>query len=457
MTDYMDVGVTRIQEYINRTTGSDEGVLRKRRGASTAVADATDVVALAVQLARHGISIQENSETYDTEGVAHLVISDAGGRTLDGVADTVLSIMRAQLPGAYLEASWAEGPTYADAVDELRSQREEGRSLVWLPLHRDEVLSARCRSCGLGVVERGKECSDCSQRDDKGQRGTSRAEVFLTSELRLRTARDFGELARLPRKAGLSVKVNHLATLYADGNGVGALFQQIHGHPALARELSEILDTATKQATTAAIEALNPTAVLPALPSVVAADDIIVTLPAVWAWPFTLHLHRAFADGVAAHLADASPQLRTVTQNLPWPTLSSGLVFAHYKHPIELATRRSADCLREAKKSVSGKEAVICWTDLTQESDTRSWPKRPLAWFDKHHTDLTELADLATTKRKYYERAIRVLAEDPHLRVEYLRKDSRRTGCSGSVEPFLYDDDTDELRDALTIADWWLA
>jgi hypothetical protein len=453
MNLYMDVGISRIQEYINRTSGSDEHVLRKRRGASTMVAEATDVDALSKALAVHGVIAQRNDETYDTEGVAHLLITDSGGLDETQIADLVLAWMREQVPAAYLEVSWAAGADFAAVLDELRRQRESGNSLVWLPRSRDEALSRRCKSCGMGTADHGSECSDCRTREDKGQRGKSRAEDVLTSALNLKAVKDFGELAKLPGRVDEAAKTNHLATVYADGNGVGALFKQLHDRPQLARELSELLDAATKAATIQAINALPTSGKLPAVASVVAADDIVITVPAAWGWQFALALHAAFDAEIQAGFEAASQDLQELEGRKP--SLSSGLVFSHYKSPIEIATIRAATCLRAAKKSVSGEEAVICWTDLTQESESRNWPCRLLSWFAQHRADLDAVAALPGSKRKYYERALAVLANDPQLLVAYLDDDAKRTGKAAAVGAFIDGHDTSQLADALSIADWW--
>ena len=121
---YLDAGVIRIQEYLLRTSGADDRQLRKRRGASLMVADATSPDAFA------DLGLVPNTESYHVEGVAHLHAVAAEGKDQTGqvpaLAEQAAQRLRNALPHAYLRVSWAVADSYATAHPLLAAARDRG-------------------------------------------------------------------------------------------------------------------------------------------------------------------------------------------------------------------------------------------------------------------------------------------------------------------------------------------
>ncbi|MGV1006463.1 MAG: Cas10/Cmr2 second palm domain-containing protein [Candidatus Nanopelagicales bacterium] len=473
MNTYLDLGVGRIQEYINRTAAAED-VLKRRRGASRMVRAATELTAFDLG--------SGNDETYDTEGVAHLILLP--GRDPAQAARRALAGMRAHLRYAYLEASWAQAPDYASAAKTLERVRN-GESvagaghLVSLPPAREDALAARCSSCGSGIADQGGECRDCRARTEAGSRprgrgkdGPSRtAEEEAIKRIECREARelspipDLTSLARLPECGGN--KRNHLATIYADGNNIGGLFHGLRMTPEVARRVSRILDETIKNAGDSALRKLlsfphSTAACLPGAITTLAADDVVITVPAPWGWAFVTTLVETFNRLIAERLGNA--EVAVATQ----PSLTAGLVFSHYKHPIEVAITRAAAQMRQAKQAERGRAAAIGWVDLTQQSAGTGFT-RPFEWFVSHRADLDSLAALTGSQRGRLAHQLRVFRTElgsgnPALAAEmaeYLLQDAQRNGIKEVLAPFLETLPTEgalaELQAGLSVGQWWAA
>lgn len=473
MSTYLDVGVVRIQEYINRTAGAADEVLKRRRGASRMVRAATD-------LATFNALGRPNTETYDTEGVAHLVLHD--GQDPASAAQRALALMRNQVRHAHLEASWAIATDYATAASLLARVREgeqidDAGHFVSLPPVREDALAPRCTSCGSGVADEGGECVDCTERALVGARqrkasesaapDTAEDEALARLGQELSIVPDLTKLARLP-VPGVD-KRNHLATIYADGNNIGGLFHSLRAQPDVARQVSILLDSTIKDAGDGALRQLAaaPQAdaqkqFLPAVITTLAADDVVITVPAPWGWQFATTLIETFNRLIAERLGAEKVGVDVA------PSLTAGMVFSHYKHPMEVAINRAAVLMRQAKKSERGRSAAIGWADLTQQS-AGPGHARPIFWFTEHRSQLDALTALSGSQRGQLIHQLRQLRatlaagsdreELAEQIVEYLLADARRTGVEGLLAPFLCSSPAsralDDLSTALAVAKWW--
>lgn len=305
MAFYLDIGVVRIQEYILRTAGADEGQLRKRRGASQLISEATDTGCFAP------FGFELNDETYDTEGVAHLrAARDLGdGVERSAVVDKCLASLRKKLPQAHLSASWADADSYADADREIKALRggkpsTGGVGLVeWVPPVREESRGLPCKGCGRSPRRVKDNCSDCAKRDDAGRRLARK--VTPTTTLRSPASPEIRTMERMVRDSGVAVeavadlgelarlnpwptkKQNQLATIYADANNVGVTFDQVELLED-RKTLSNVLTGAIEAGADAALDLLREKlpaekkGAFPASVTVLAADDVLITVPA-WA------------------------------------------------------------------------------------------------------------------------------------------------------------------------------
>ena len=486
-TYYVDIGVVRIQEYINRTSGSDGHVLRRRRGASRMVADVTRVESVIATFADETGALHEswqlgrNTETYDTEGVAHLklVAGASADRTVQEVVAVLLGQVRHGAPQAYLRASWAQAESYARALPLLKAAlrgehpAEAGASDV-LPPARDEVLSARCTSCGRAPASLGEYCQDCVRREQLGSRGIDDATLSPQDEAlvtlsnqwpKIVQAGDLSKLARLPGRTapgqGGSGKLNHLATIYADGNNVGALFRSISGDLDRAKVVSAALNRTTKSSGHAALADLlsaiygpAPTPgpyVLPGEVTTLAADDVLITVPASYGWRFVLTLVDSFNEAIARELGDSF--------NQSMPSLTAGITFHHCKLPIEEAVSTAFGVMRQAKDACRGTQSAIGWADLTAADPVRT---REFTWFRDHNDDLSKVAGMPHSQAaKYRQFLIQLNDRDPAQVHDFLRQESNRDGAGrwiGSIldsHPAQPEAALEHLGDALNLAAWF--
>lgn len=459
MPSYIDVGTKRIQEYITRTSGSDEGQLRKRRGASRMISEATDPSKFA------HLGLGPNDETYAVEGVVHLKaeeVADPGT-----VAEAALSQLRAALPNAYVQVSWAVAESYATARAEIDRFARTGAASPQmvagiresLPMYREDPYAVRCGSCGLAPAVSGSDCEDCRLRDEAG-RSTPRqgaadtpedlavkAVAALTSST-VRRVKDLKELATLPLDDRL--KRNHLATIYADGNNVGNLMSGIDDL-AIAKWVSAAINDAIMSSGHRALAELMPRCrrgVLPGIVTVLAADDALVTVPAPFGWA----LATAIIDGFAAGMDDAVAQgiLRT---GEPVPSYTAGIAFSHMKSPIEQAIRSADAAMRAAKKAFPG-TAAVGWVDLSHPVQGPP-AHRSIEWLTEWRPLLDRLIALPASQRAKWERDIAGAraAHIPDDRIlRFLTHEATRLDISEFRDSTV---DLDEIGHLLAIARWW--
>lgn len=429
MTDYLDIGVVRIQSYLTRAPS-----LKGRRGASTMVSEATR------RLREHppqGTVV--NPDAGEIDGVVSLQLIDA---TVDrAAAADVLTALRRALPAAELTAALWCGDTYPNARAGTPRWSQD-----WLPAVPEWPLAKSCDWCrnwpASGTVvqvggARAQYCSDCRQRHDRAGAATDERpgrqpgpEQELLARLPgARLPDDFAALAALAH--GPQDDDTHVVTVYADGNSVGE-FMKANGYaPALARTI----DDATWAALTETMQTLRIDELLPVIPHLIGGDDVLVSLPAHLAWPAVRALLTRFG---------AAPAFRKWSSA---PTLSAGVVVHHHSEPLSDVIDLAAALLHTAKRHHPG-QPTIAWHSITHDGaipgdraplrlDTlnRSWPA------------LTGLAAQPPAARQQLARLLR----DGHG--GQLAAHIRRLGMDTVVGPF--GPDSTELADALGMVRWW--
>lgn len=438
MTVYLTIAAKRIQPWLVRTPR-----LVLIRGASRALAEVTGVESINQHLRSDpiryvGVScIAENGDNVEPGALGTTPEAGPGGAEtgeIDGVvsvrvptladaprvAEGLLTHLGSQLPGVEWECWWAESTTYLRAQDDYRHGSSLG-SLQWIPLLQDCGLVEACLQCRREpaapvAADRphateshrdgahdGDECR--TRRASSGQgmpqwRG-ARPEVFRPpgafDEIPGEWAHDFDTLARLggmgadgqaPASLGRKDSRNHLATIVADGNAMGALFDRIASPPSgvdttdLAVAASVAVDRACQRAVIEAALAVSapdaPTAVVE--PHFLGGDDIFVTVPAPVAWRFIATMSSTFEEqlrGLAVRVpaADASPpdanelqsyeeQLRDALGKI---SLGVGVCFAHSTHPIQETHALAERAMKAAKRRGRGESSSIGWVDLTAD------------------------------------------------------------------------------------------
>ena len=481
---YLDVGAARIQHYISRTPR-----LKGQRGASSWLSWATSNNELAGQTrvisGRPGMpQIEPNPEAGQADGLISVRLpGDADPRP---VAEELAAYLRSALPAIELTAIWGPGDTYLEAYrDHMKAQRDDP-PLRSLPPPADFPPLASCGECRAApavarVVLHDKKpdvCPDCLARyrdcyrrpglaaqaleDQAGGLPIYQEEARLARALDAEpvkdTAQDFSVLAAL---GGPDTQRNHIATVYADGNSIGAFFDRVaaHGEPGLKQRISaavsQVTRDALREATRAALGPPSAGQNLPVIPHVVGGDDLLVSVTADRAWQFTVTYLAEFSQRLSA-ISDLPGEL---LDPVP-PTASAGVVFTHAKFPFRRSAELAAGRLREAKREFRGTVPAVAWLDVTRDGEQP--PAHRHAWA---LDDLTGLADALRALRDDLDPSGRAVLERlvdparPTVSVARLNEHARRMERAQVLEPFLRDGDpaaqAARMAEALSVARWW--
>lgn len=475
---YIDVGFLRIQRYLARTTQ-----LRGRRLASAGMVEATDSRAIADRLPR-GLALA-NDEAGVADGVVSLKLRDPGpdGRSdrVDQVVTAVLKELRAEFPAAELQAVWGAGETYVSAYAvELGPRMSRGEVRLDLPVSPEFPAAMACRLCRLDPAiqsvprpgfpgERHMVCADCAQRlRRRGRIDTASAEQRLMSELKLDEAPD--ALEDLAPLGAPDTKRNHLATIYIDGNAVGLFFKKLVAAASqradlqeLKRDQSQYLSLVTEVALQAGTQAVvvamgvNEPGCLPVVPHVVGGDDVLVSVPASYAWPFAVAYLRSFQDEMREHVQrhiNARYDL-----DLPVPSASAGIVFARHNEPMYLLVDLVEERLRAAKRATRGQASSVDFLDLTVDGPHGTGERPLLLSALRDPATLRALDELASLPESHQARLAEALRQ--HQDEVSAVSLALRKGRDRIIEPFLSGSHGQEppsgirLAHALRIARWW--
>ena len=389
---YLDVGVSGIQRYLGRTPD-----LKGRRGASAWISDATDRQRLDAWLTEQrpdlaAAGVEVNLEAGQADGLVPLRCpTKVDPQTL---ASSVIDDLRGHLPAVRISAHWGTGGTYVEARHDWLDAHE-GPQLTSPPPISDFPPLETCGQCRADPAveetfiheKRVRVCADCRARyvDRYRQRAlregavTVGAERLLLNELGLddqHVAQEFSTLAKLGEPGGNG---NHLATVFADGNAIGALFERISAgeDPTAKQHASKAVSDATRVALLAATEVVlrreeQPLRV-PVIPHVVGGDDLLVSVVADRAWAF-----------VTAYLGRFEHELRGAAVLAPYldhgfaPGASAGVVFAHATFPFRRAVELAEELLRSAKRAHAGRTPAVAWLDVTRDGEHP--PAHRAAW-----------------------------------------------------------------------------
>lgn len=415
-TTYLDVSVVRVQTYLARTAQ-----LRLRRGASTMIVQAT-----ANERWEDGGAAgppagwTPNPEAGDLSGVVALRWhgpGDPGETDVESAARAVASELRRLLPQAHLRAVVRTGPSYAEAYS------APSRPVLDSPPPAPEVvLAARCDWCNAAPAlaesvrdERaGRDrhvCDDCRLRKqvagntagrEKGREPATEARFLscvaaVSGTGEWRCPDDFAELAR-----SSGPTANHVATVFADGNRVGAFLTQAAQGQVPKDEIVEAIDTASARAVARAALAALPhdDGYVPCIVHVLGGDDILVSVPAASGWRFTTQLLRLFSDELEQQTS-SHEEWKAVSSR---PTISAGVVFHQHTAPFADVVHLAEKRLQAAKRAVQGAKPSAAFLDLTADGMAVPEGRRPhgLDRLDELSSDLGDIAALPQSARHVY-------------------------------------------------------
>lgn len=437
MSSVLEVHATRIQAYLARSAR-----LRHVRGASAMLSRAFQEVADKIsdnQIEGAGPLI--GAPAIDGKLFAFVPVGDE----VQPTAERILASLREHLPGADLEASWARGERWSDLpIDAHRDRLEAPPSLVDLP------VAARCALCTIdpAVVQRRIVdehlglCRDCDKRES--------AEPLVPPS-GPPAAGDFNELALAGRTDG-GRKNNHLATVYIDGNRLGAVFRAAAEADVDRPKLAAGIVDATKESWDAATAAVQqraeqlsgvPPAIRPLALHIMGGDDILASMPACFGTLFAYQ-----------YLSTFDQRSKEITEALGWNdapalTASGGVVIAHVKHPFARASEAATELCTRAKRAFLGRESSLAWVDLTREQADDGPAPWTLASLEDSWTALGNLAALPSARLA---RLAALLEADG---VAAVRADALRMEDHELLEPFLADTSRADLATALELVRWW--
>ncbi len=435
---YVDVGAGRVQDWLDRTPllrarrGASyllaEATSPEQVNAALAAAPAT---------LPHGLEWNEETGAISGVASVRYpgTAEETGGhQTAAAVATVLANHVRRQAPSIPVQASWGVGPSYLEAYEDMRRRDVAEPALIRQPLVGCESPTTRpCDLCqvapathaDVALPPKGKAqqlCEDCharvvspaftenvdlvgptpgfsSARDHiylpRSQRDLHRhLSAGLTCPLG-RFPADFAELARVYLSADDAE--THLACLYGDGNRVGAMLAAYAKSVTAPSEpgrngaggavpKSEVvirLDRATKGAILHATATVLPwraqtiegkLTAPPVIVHLADGDDILVSVPAPYAWPFVRALTGSF-DAATAELAEMitpAPDGDRDEPRLPGqtpiaPSLSVGMVFHHQNEPFADVVARAGTMLKHAKRDVRGRGASVRFLDMTAD------------------------------------------------------------------------------------------
>jgi hypothetical protein len=386
---YLDVSAVRIQEWLGRTPD-----LKFRRGGSIMLSQATGRDAWPD--ARLPSGTQWNEEAGDLDGVVSLVAAADGPESevaacLADAATEVARQLRRALPYCPVQAVAGSGASYAEAYDEIERARMENAFVVDAPAPPAELMLAKpCDRCRAFAAERAgviviKDeppadlCGECVTRLEAAG-GTKGDKPWRSPrpEQRMKDALenagmtvtgfpdDFEKMASAGRREADDA-ATQLGLIYADGNRVGeflsaAAAAAARGQGPAKAEIVQAIDRATLDALAGAIIEVFPGLPRPpVLAHLAGGDDLMVSVPAAYAWPFTRSLIAGFGSRVAS-AADWPPAIRKKL-----PSMSAGLVFHHRSAPFPDVVHLAKGRLDAAKRKYSGREPSIAFLDLTAD------------------------------------------------------------------------------------------
>lgn len=436
MTTYLNLGVERVQSHLARSRhlwgrrGASETLVRLTTLPDSVMAERlAEPESLAVRkvLEEFDGRVRPNGEALDIDGVVSLIADSEAEAKAAGRA--LAQQIRQQLPATTVKVSWitpSPGQNYAQQLSAEANWEEER----YLPAAVEFPLVRLCDECGSAPASeycdaRFKEdlakdqpklrlCKDCETRLEHQDRrwGTVAkeqsatmpkrfvAEWLLLDELNenpqgteLKAADHFQDLASMTRPAESTddseasserrkrtTTDNHLALVFADGNGIGDLFAKLIEEAALSgsteevREVSEHLKSATWQALVAATKEITEETdkKLPVVPHILGGDDLLASIPADRAWEFLKVFLKELRTNLVGETSKLQPlwdRLVETRLNDPVPpvSVSAAVVICQLAYPFGNQVELAEKLLRRAKEKASGAGWSFTWVDVTQD------------------------------------------------------------------------------------------
>ena len=397
---YIDIGAQRIQTWISKPVK-----LKYVKGGSIRLSEETDDQEIKRWLEGEGIHdfvVAEEAGNIDGIVVLKSNNSKIAATRADEVAYKLLLYLNDRLPGI----EWAGWRCFASSFLDAYSRGEQkkvDKRYSLEPSTMEFVGFSLCEGCkaepavrSIGHVQENLG-PDCASRFGNSEMDDERREKEVDPRWKnyrgdwLESDRgwpqDFTELAeRVGNVANKNKIRNHVATVCADGNRVGALFKELGNYPALADfklKAIRLLDEATRKAVQdAALEVQQEDIII--LPHYIGGDDILISVTADEAWNFAVAMIEKFENlkeeyrkilervNVKDIDGDSMGKLRNSINDI---SLGVGLVFSHASYPFYECRQKAEEALSYAKKQYKGERSAICWMDLTEGGGESQYTK----------------------------------------------------------------------------------
>ncbi|SNR87851.1 hypothetical protein SAMN06265360_1273 [Haloechinothrix alba] len=455
-TTYLDIAVVHIQAWLGRTP-----LLRGRRGASTMLSEATSRQCIERQLSDSSLAqtVEWNEEAGDIDGVVSLKLRTGEDATED-VERVVVRHLRHALPAATFRASVWRGSDYAEA----RTSEEPVRQREWPEPVAEWSPGRRCDWCERWPAsyerrtrrregEDSKDsalCSDCSRREEKAGYSTSHAnspgpEKALLDRIpdqRVQLPTSVPDTFECLAQLGRSGDDTHVATIAADGNGIGAFMTSVRTTSGSAvTDLPRRIHEATWMALVDALTEITADdhEHVPVIPHLVGGDDVLVSVPAHRGWAFADRVRQAFSERLRRQCDD-------MDGDVDIPTMSLGLVVHHRTVPIFVVVELAETLLSRAKNDWAAETTALAWHDITNEGpEPNDRPSFGCDTLRSFWPALNELAEIPTSGLRRLASLTGSAELDGHL---------DRLGLRETVDTFRGNSDL-PLQHALEMVRWW--
>jgi len=315
----------------------------------------------------------------------------------------------------------------------LREAKQQKRTAPFMEAF---PFGQRCELCGKrvaeqevtyingGIFEHKRLCRVCCQRHETSREARSGAfrSFAENNELPLKAqpAQDLNELVESARRS-------YLAFLYADGNNIGGLLQQVKNELDF-RALSETLRKGTERALLEALwevckPVLEQEGTWPFEIINIGGDDVTLLIQAGYAWDVAITFLEKFQQYV-----------RWGDQPI---TASVGIAIADAKHPVRYLAALAENLLKQAKKTA--KDCNTSAIDFLWLPNAIAVTKAEMV------TDRYQRGDLKLTARPYaleqalkVQKAVEILSRWPRS-LRHRWSEALEQGVWSSLSLILYD------------------
>ena len=414
---YIDIGAKRIQTWISKPLK-----LKYVRGASLRLSEETSNTAIHEWLKASGLerfSVAHDAGDIDGVVVLKAPAQDVSAQETIDVAHSLLAHLNQRLPSVEWEGWSVTAPNFIAAYREAETKQNPEQVYKLQPAVLEFTGARLCDGCEMELSTRravhvqehlGPDCIERlnqSEEDDARREGKLRrwrysknqdvstnidGDVWPQNFEELAERRGaFASQMAVNNKGGTERPRNHIATICADGNRVGAFFTELSRHDELAefkQHAIKWLDTATRDAVDeATIEVQADDGQTVVLRHYIGGDDVLVSVTADEAWTFAVAMIRKFETIKEKYLNELdalNPPAATrdaVKRLIDKISLGVGIAFSKHAYPFYDCREKAEQALNSAKNKTMGERSSICWMDLTEDGSESVYTK------GKYHID----------------------------------------------------------------------